>query len=176
MKAAAIIVLKTGVVVVLATGVLVALSVTGRPNLRFQPLEIRVRIVSRASGAPVVDAVVGVAVSMKSAESDRFDEALRSAMRSPVGFELETKRNLAVSATKSTRDPVTTLRSVASVSVWSAWSVVLRQIARPPGVLVVDHPDFGRTVIPIDWDTPLDEGEEPDTWRLDLGTITIPAR
>jgi hypothetical protein len=39
---------------------------------------------------------------------------------------------------------------------------------------LIDHPRHGRTIIPIDPEAPGEEGEEPNTWRLDLGTIQVP--
>ena len=69
---------------------------------------------------------------------------------------------------------MTTLGTRAYVTlVWDEEGLSDKSVSLPE-LLRIHHPKGGCTIVPIDPETPLSEGDEPNTWRLDLGTVRVP--
>ena len=111
-------------------------------------LDVTVRVVDGETGRPLSGAVVTVA---------RYRS---NPFRGDAG--------------QATDEPVTAVVSSVHVTRWQNEGIVTRKEVTLPEVLLIDHPERGQAIVPIDPKTPLTEGDEPNTWRLDLGTVSIP--
>ena len=135
-------------------------------------LDVTVRVVDSESGRPLGDAVVAVIRYSSLLERDDLEwhlaEALEYSQRS------DNWSTFSVFAKRTTGEPVTEMVSEVYVTRWWVGGLQVSKEVYSPRVLLVDHPKHGRTIIPIDPEAPLSEGDEPNTWRLDLGTVRVP--
>jgi len=139
-----------------------------------EPLDVTVRVVDAATGAPVAGAVVATVRWRGDLEDEDFERDLAAALEKEEAYLEVRHMPLPVRATRSTARAETTVHS--SVWVTRSWIGPIRTRTRflPPEALVVEHPRCGRIVVPIDPGSPLEEGDAPRTWRLDVGTVRMP--
>jgi hypothetical protein len=138
-------------------------------------LEVTVRVVDRGTGKPVAGAVVATVRYRSQLDRESFDWHLETALGlSEHRIEDSWECGAVACATRTTDRPKTVIRSSALVTRYWFASIETSKTVGIPELLLIDHPRHGRTIIPIDPETPVEEGEEPNTWRLDLGTIGVP--
>lgn len=138
----------------------------------YEPLEVTVRVVDRDTGEPLAGAVVATVRSRSALEWESFESSLGEAFK-PEEPGVDRWRHV-VCGTKTTEKAETTIRAAVCVTRFWEGTVLTGQETDLPNILLIDHPRHGRTIIPMDPETPVEEGEEPNTWRLDLGTIRVP--
>ena len=145
------------------------------PEHTDESLEVTVRF-ETAAGAPLRGAVVATVRQRRMISKDSFRTELAAALSLSEGRERDPLRLGPIGAVRTTLEPLTIIRTTAWVTRrWFGPVLTGRSILRPQ-VLLVEHSDYGTTVIRIDPATPVDEGDQPNTWRMDLGKIRIPAR
>jgi hypothetical protein len=137
-------------------------------------LEVTVRVVDRDTGEPLAGAMVATVRHRNLLEQD-FDLQLEAALEvlEELGEDAWGLSRL-VCPTKTGEDAVTTIRSAAYVTRHWFGPFETSKAIVIPRILLIDHPRHGRTIIPIDPETPVEEGDRPNTWRLDLGTVRVP--
>jgi len=139
-----------------------------------EPLDVTVRVVDGATGAPLAGAVVATVQWRGLVDDTRFAERVAVALAREAEFRAARERRLLVRAARTTGRAETTLASTAWVTrSWIGPLEVGQRIALPE-VLVVEPARGGRVVVPIAPDTAVAEDGAPGTWRIDLGTVRIP--
>ena len=163
-----------GLILVLLPLALLALSFVHHGHID-ERLDVAVRIVDRDTGGPLEDAVVAIVRYPSQLEYEDFELYLKEGLRA-ASEEWGNHCWCApeVPCARTTKSAETTVRG--SVYVMRYWlgPVQISKEVGVPDVLLIDHPRFGRTIIPIDQESVLEEGCEPKTWRLDLGTVQLP--
>ena len=136
-------------------------------------LVVTVSLVDRETGKPLENAVVATVHTEGALDWDDFESDLRKALQAAKdrGEDLETN---VVSAARTTGLPETTIRSWVHVTRFFADSELTGTAVWVPALLLVDHPEHGRTLVRIDRDKVVEQDTDPPTWRLDLGTVVIP--
>ena len=84
-------------------------------------------------------------------------------------------RSMTVWAAPAGQGPDRSIRAAASFSSSQIGPFPLFETVSTPRALLVEHPLCGRVILALDRDGSIEEGEEPRTWRLDLGTIRVAA-
>ena len=142
-----------------------------------EPLDVVVRLVSPDSSS----SVAGIALATVSFRScleteDDFRKDLEGALnlREEPEASIRQRHSGSVYAEITDRSGIATIRSSVRVTRYWIGPIQTQKLVRVPEILVIEHPTLGRAIVPLDPDSPIEEGEEPDTWKLDLGTITLP--
>ncbi|MHC4958675.1 MAG: hypothetical protein ACYTGN_09880 [Planctomycetota bacterium] len=136
-----------------------------------EDLDITVRLVDGDSGRPLPAGTLVATVRYRTVlDSDHFDTMLAEVLEHGVTG----GRAGYVNPTRATGRAETVIPSTVYVTrYWFAGIETSKEVA-VPRILLVDHPRRGRVAIELDRQAEAEPGEEPRTWRLDLGTIRVP--
>jgi len=137
------------------------------------PLDVTVRVVDGATGAPLAGATVATVQWGDLVDGAHFAERGADALAREEEFRAARGRRLLVRATRTTERAETVLASAAWVSRCRIGPLPVGQRVALPEALVVEHAR-GRVVVPIDPAAEATRGDAPRTWRLDLGTVRVP--
>ena len=137
----------------------------------YEPLRIDVRLVERASGTPLTDGTVAVARGPWLFEGNRLAQWTGYAWEALYLARPDHWRAPVCVAGVDREGGTTTVATAACVTRYWRGEALTAKYVMPPRFLVVDHPRLGRTIHEIEAEaTP---AGEPDTWRLDLGTVAV---
>jgi hypothetical protein len=165
-------VLKWFVVVVVVLAAIFFVLIVGTSHGHIDEfLVVTVRITDRDSGRPLEGALVATVRYRSTLEQHYFERALDEAIDA-MGLE-DAWRLGFVAATRSASEESTVIRTSAYVTRYWVGPVEVSKTVFPPEVLLIDHSRLGRTIVSID-PKRLAEGSEGRTWRLDVGTVTVP--
>ncbi|MCZ6574823.1 MAG: hypothetical protein O7C98_16850 [Planctomycetota bacterium] len=167
---------KIVLILVLLLAVAFVLFLFAHHGVMYERRDVTVRIVDRDTGQPLEDAVVALVCYASALEwEEDFERALKAGLNALEFWGDDSWRLAEVPCARTTESAETIVRGAAYVTRW--WvvgPVVFSKEVGIPDVLLIDHPRFGRTIIPIDQESVPKEGDEPNTWRLDLGTVQLP--
>lgn len=159
------------VVVALAAAAFLLLVGTTHGHID-EMLRITVRIVDRESGRPLDGALVAIVRYRGSLGSEYVEDSLAAAIDLMNGEDAWMYGPVATSM--STPDEITTIRASAYVTRYWVGPILVSKEVGIPDILLIEHARLGRTIVPIDQNGPIAAGDEPKTWRLDLGTVRVP--
>ncbi len=153
-------------------GVAFLLTICSRHGHIDEFLEVTVRIVDGETGKPLGGALVATVRYRDSLGRYYFEPNLAAAI--DVMSREDAWKSGFIATSMSTSDEITTVRASVYVTRYWVGPVQVSKEVGIPEVLLIEHPRLGRTIVPIDQDGPLTEGDEPKTWRVDLGTVRVP--
>jgi len=169
--------MRRWLVVLVVVGVLLGIAFVSQRFARdYQPLRITLRIVDAETSEPIPGAVVAVGWGEKWLGA-RMSESSGSGPETTLADMLrngeETAASMRVKAVRTDADGMAVLHTFAVVDLDHVLWFLIHEKAKFLGVIAVYDPTDGFTRIPVGEDVPFVKGEEPATYKLDLGTIRV---
>jgi hypothetical protein len=141
----------------------------GRP-----PVAVTMRLLDAETGEPLDHAVVSVVVHRASVSKPDFADWVRYSLKHQPPDDPLGAGGLRVHSRRVNGEPELTIYSTASISGTDVLGMRFESELHLPSLVVIDHDQSGRTIVPVPADLPVRERDDPFAYAIDLGTIRVP--